>query len=283
MRKPQNSRRGRGRNSGGRSAGNNRQQRRSQNPANRVYESQGPDGRVKGTPAQLYERYRNAAREVQGNDRVLAESLLQFADHYYRLSAEGQDEPASARPRPAAETAQNDQTMEPVEGESAPEGAADTPETVDGAETLPPAQERVTEEQIPVLRRRRRSTKAVRDTEDAPATDARSGADAGAAPRDTESTAETTTAPRRRDPSRKTDAGSAAVTEADGTEQPAPRRRGRPKKTEPSETDQEAREAASSGQAVSDTTTTQDDEQPVRRRRGRPRKVVEEAESEATS
>src|SRR5690606_30322152 len=105
MRKGANPRRQRGRNSGGRNMGgannrpnashnnnhghgNNGRTRRPQNQLNRQMESNGPEGKVRGTAVQLYERYKTSAREVQSSDRILAESFLQFAEHYYRLAAE---------------------------------------------------------------------------------------------------------------------------------------------------------------------------------------------------
>ncbi|MDA5192342.1 DUF4167 domain-containing protein [Govanella unica] len=51
-------------------------------------ESNGPEGRVRGTVLQLYERYKTAARETQASDRVLSEVYGQFAEHYYRLASE---------------------------------------------------------------------------------------------------------------------------------------------------------------------------------------------------
>ncbi len=50
------------------------------------YESNGPDVKIKGSAAQLQERYENLAREaVVAGDRVAAESYLQHAEHYQRI------------------------------------------------------------------------------------------------------------------------------------------------------------------------------------------------------
>lgn len=65
--------------------------RKAPNP-NRSIESNAPDGgKVRGNPAQLYERYTGLARDAQGaGDRVGAEAFLQYAEHYYRiLNAQG--------------------------------------------------------------------------------------------------------------------------------------------------------------------------------------------------
>lgn len=60
--------------------------RRQTNPANRSYDSNGPDVRVRGTANQVYEKYQALARDAQASgDRVAAENLMQHAEHYYRI------------------------------------------------------------------------------------------------------------------------------------------------------------------------------------------------------
>src|SRR5690625_987090 len=55
------------------------------------YESNGPEGRVRGNASQVYEKYLQLARDTQAGDRVLAESFLQHAEHYYRVLNESTD------------------------------------------------------------------------------------------------------------------------------------------------------------------------------------------------
>ena len=56
---------------------------------NTVIDSSGPDGRQRGSVAQLNEKYISLASDASSSDdRILAESYLQFADHYYRLQKE---------------------------------------------------------------------------------------------------------------------------------------------------------------------------------------------------
>ncbi len=56
---------------------------------NTVIESSGPDGRQRGSVAQLNEKYTSLASDASSSDdRILAESFLQFADHYYRVQKE---------------------------------------------------------------------------------------------------------------------------------------------------------------------------------------------------
>lgn len=66
------------------------------NIINRVFDSSGPEGKVRGTPQQIIEKYLILARDAQlSNDRVAAENFLQHAEHYTRLLAEAQREMAS--------------------------------------------------------------------------------------------------------------------------------------------------------------------------------------------
>src|SRR3990172_9038497 len=75
MRQGQQNRRGRGR--GG---------RKPQNPLSRSFESNGPDVKIRGTPAHIAEKYVALARDAQSSgDPVLAENYLQHAEHYSRI------------------------------------------------------------------------------------------------------------------------------------------------------------------------------------------------------
>ena len=69
---------GRGNGGGGRRGGN---QQRMQ-----VFDSNGPDVRIRGTAHQVNEKYVTLAKDAASSgDRVLAESYLQFAEHYQRV------------------------------------------------------------------------------------------------------------------------------------------------------------------------------------------------------
>ncbi|MCU0802556.1 MAG: DUF4167 domain-containing protein [Rhodobacteraceae bacterium] len=66
------------------------------NIINRVFDSSGPEGKVRGTPAQIIEKYQFLARDAQlSNDRVAAENFNQHAEHYTRMLAEAQREMAA--------------------------------------------------------------------------------------------------------------------------------------------------------------------------------------------
>jgi hypothetical protein len=61
------------------------------NNINRVFDSSGPEGKVRGTPQQIIDKYTQLARDAQlSNDRVNAENFQQHAEHYTRLLAEAQ-------------------------------------------------------------------------------------------------------------------------------------------------------------------------------------------------
>jgi hypothetical protein len=65
---------------------NRRNNNNSSNVVNRVLDSAGPDGRVRGTPQQIIEKYRGLAHDaLMADDRVAAESFQQHAEHYNRL------------------------------------------------------------------------------------------------------------------------------------------------------------------------------------------------------
>lgn len=59
-----------------------------QTPLNRnhVFDSNGPDMRVRGTAQQLFEKYLQLGRDATGTgDRILAEAYFQHAEHYFRI------------------------------------------------------------------------------------------------------------------------------------------------------------------------------------------------------
>jgi hypothetical protein len=60
--------------------------RRPQNNHNRSFDSTGPDVKIRGTAAHVYEKYLQLARDASSSgDRVMAENYLQHAEHYYRI------------------------------------------------------------------------------------------------------------------------------------------------------------------------------------------------------
>ena len=68
---------------------NNGNRRSMANAVNRVFDSAGPEGKVRGTPQQIIEKYMTFFRDSQlSGDRIAAENFQQHAEHYIRLLSE---------------------------------------------------------------------------------------------------------------------------------------------------------------------------------------------------
>ncbi|NPU69404.1 DUF4167 domain-containing protein [Bradyrhizobium sp. 83012] len=97
MRNGQNNKRMRNRNSGN----NNNNNRRGQNPLTRVFESNGPDIKIRGTASHVAEKYVQLARDARSSgDPVAAENYYQHAEHYFRLIAAAQEQFRQNQPQP---------------------------------------------------------------------------------------------------------------------------------------------------------------------------------------
>src|SRR3954471_19847256 len=91
MRNGQNKQRMRNRNNNNNN--NNNNNRRGQNPMTRVYESNGPDIKIRGTASHIAEKYLQLARDARSSgDPVAAENYYQHAEHYFRLIATAQEQ-----------------------------------------------------------------------------------------------------------------------------------------------------------------------------------------------
>ena len=63
------------------------------NIVNRVFDSSGPEGKVRGTPQQIIDKYSQLARDAQlSGDRVAVENFQQHSEHYTRMLAAAQKE-----------------------------------------------------------------------------------------------------------------------------------------------------------------------------------------------
>ncbi len=93
-----------------RNKGGNRRQNNNNNNTNivnRVFDSAGPEGKVRGTPQQIVEKYSQLARDAQlSGDRVAAESFMQHSEHYSRMLAVAQAEQAAKQAEHAARQAE---------------------------------------------------------------------------------------------------------------------------------------------------------------------------------
>lgn len=77
------------------------------NIVNRVFDSSGPEGKVRGTPQQIIEKYNQLARDAQlSNDRVATENFQQHAEHYTRMLADAQREQDAKREQQEQENRQ---------------------------------------------------------------------------------------------------------------------------------------------------------------------------------
>ncbi len=62
------------------------------NPRTSNYESNGPEGRIRGNASQVYEKYLALARDATSSgDRIIAEAFYQHAEHYFRIMNESTD------------------------------------------------------------------------------------------------------------------------------------------------------------------------------------------------
>lgn len=77
------------RSSKSRSRSKSNRQRTIGNIVNRVFDSSGPEGKVRGTPQQIIDKYLALARDAQlSNDRVAEQNFFQHAEHYTRMLGE---------------------------------------------------------------------------------------------------------------------------------------------------------------------------------------------------
>ena len=72
---------------------------KSHNPLTRVYESNGPDIKIRGTANHVAEKYVQLARDAQSSgDPVAAENYYQHAEHYFRMIAAVQEQFRQSQP-----------------------------------------------------------------------------------------------------------------------------------------------------------------------------------------
>jgi hypothetical protein len=94
--------------------------RKSHNPLTRVYESNGPDIKIRGTASHVAEKYMQLARDAQASgDPVAAENYFQHAEHYFRLIASMQEQFRQNQPfyRPEGVTGAADPREDSFDGD----------------------------------------------------------------------------------------------------------------------------------------------------------------------
>ncbi|WP_212524685.1 DUF4167 domain-containing protein [Actibacterium sp. MT2.3-13A] len=109
------------RSSKSRSRSKSSRQRSVGNIVNRVFDSSGPEGKVRGTPQQIIEKYNQLARDAQlANDRVAAENFQQHAEHYARMLSEAQREQDARREQQEQQDRERQQQREQQQRDQRP-------------------------------------------------------------------------------------------------------------------------------------------------------------------
>ena len=115
-----------------------------------TFESNGPEGKIRGTAFQVIEKYQALAQDaLSAGDRIGAENFFQHAEHYYRVvAANGWDQrgqrPQGQQPHPQ-QSQQPQPRVEPEQqpgGEQQPAAAAEPkPQPVTAGDEAPEAAE----------------------------------------------------------------------------------------------------------------------------------------------
>ena len=125
---------------------------------NKVFDSNGPGVRVKGTVHQVFEKYISYARDAStSDDRIIAENFYQHAEHYARLANEAQRlqaEETAAAEQPQQSQHQHQQAQPSSQAQqSQPQGPqpqhADAPQTAPRQAVISDAQPEVEQPQQP--------------------------------------------------------------------------------------------------------------------------------------
>ena len=137
------------RSSKSRSRSKSNRNRPSGNIVNRVFDSSGPEGKVRGTPQQIIDKYNQLARDAQlSNDRVAFENFQQHSEHYTRLLGEAQREMEARREQQERERERQQQNQQkrrdeagdrdeqPAPQQAAPSPAGDVIDTAESGDSL---------------------------------------------------------------------------------------------------------------------------------------------------
>ena len=107
------------------------------NVINRVFDSSGPEGKVRGTPQQIIDKYNQLARDAQlANDRVAVENFQQHAEHYQRLLSEAQREVDARREQQERENRERQAERDRERAERQEQQAAEAPAEATSAEVM---------------------------------------------------------------------------------------------------------------------------------------------------
>ncbi len=116
-----------------------------------TFESNGPEGKIRGTAFQVIEKYQALAQDaLSAGDRIGAENFFQHAEHYYRVvAANGWDQRGQRQHAQQSQQSQQQQQpqqrVEPEQqagGESAqPAGTEPQPQPAAAEDTQPAVEE----------------------------------------------------------------------------------------------------------------------------------------------
>ena len=89
-----------------------------------TFESNGPEGKIRGTAFQVIEKYQALAQDaLSAGDRIGAENFFQHAEHYYRVvAANGWDQRGQRQHGQQPQQPQQPQPQQRVEPEQKPNG-----------------------------------------------------------------------------------------------------------------------------------------------------------------
>lgn len=131
MRPPQHKQRGRNRHRiGGGGGGGSSSSMSGGNPLTRVYESNGPDVKVRGNAQTVADKYLQLGRDAQSSsDIVMAESYYQYAEHYLRIVSAAQAYQQQMQPQQQFRDDDDEDSDNPAQPQMAeqPEVSAEQP------------------------------------------------------------------------------------------------------------------------------------------------------------
>ncbi|EAR49684.1 hypothetical protein OG2516_03478 [Oceanicola granulosus HTCC2516] len=110
-----------------------------------MFDSSGPDGKVRGTPQQIIDKYNQLHRDAQlAGDRVDAENFAQHAEHYTRMLAEAtkevdqkrEEQERQNRERQAERDRERAERLKAQEQASNESGSGEQPDTSGGSDLV---------------------------------------------------------------------------------------------------------------------------------------------------
>ena len=116
-----------------------------------TFESNGPEGKIRGTAFQVIEKYQALAQDaLSAGDRIGAENFFQHAEHYYRVvAANGWDQRGQRQHGQQPQQSQQPQQPQPQQRAEPEQKAGADAATDAGAEPQPQSQPQVAGDDAP--------------------------------------------------------------------------------------------------------------------------------------